>query len=253
MRILHISDIHYRKQLKNNNVYESILANMDSSLSKLDKLFSLINDIDCICITGDLCDDGTVGDYKTLRDYLDSLNIPYFVCLGNHDDKKAFYKGFYDIDYDGPYLKDEKFNGIHVISFDNSEYGYPNGYLDETRLNWLRDRINNQCIVLMHHQLYDLPGIPAISDSTKLKMILDESKVITVLNGHTHWYKQEGKYYTAPSISFRAKNEEESVVFYDCFGYCLYDVDANRVKLIECRESQSKLIGKWNPKKSKLY
>ncbi len=253
MRVLHISDIHYRNQFNNNNVYESILANMDSSLSKLDKLLSSLNNIDCICITGDLCDDGTSSDYKVLRDYLDSLNIPYFVCLGNHDDKKDFYKGFYDIDFDGPYLKDEEFNGIHIISFDNSQYGYPNGYLDEARMNWLKDKINNTCIVLMHHQLYDLPGIPKISDSEKLKKILDDSNVIAVLNGHTHWYKQEGKYYTAPSISFRAKNEEESVDFHDCFGYCLYDVDRNKISLVKYEESQSKLIGKWNPKKCKLY
>ena len=253
MRILHISDIHYRKSFSNNNIYESILANMDSSLSKLDKLLSSLNNIDCICITGDLCDDGTSSDYKVLRDYLDSLNIPYFVCLGNHDDKKDFYKGFYDIDFDGPYLKDEEFNGIHIISFDNSQYGYPNGYLDEARMNWLKDKINNTCIVLMHHQLYDLPGIPKISDSEKLKKILDDSNVIAVLNGHTHWYKQEGKYYTAPSISFRAKNEEESVDFHDCFGYCLYDVDRNKISLVKYEESQSKLIGKWNPKKCKLY
>ena len=253
MRVLHISDIHYRNQFNNNNVYESILANMDSSLSKLDKLLSSLNNIDCICITGDLCDDGTSSDYKVLRDYLDSLNIPYFVCLGNHDDKKNFYKGFNDIDFDGPYLKDEEFNGIHIISFDNSQYGYPNGYLDEARMNWLKDKINNTCIVLMHHQLYDLPGIPKISDSEKLKKILDDSNVIAVLNGHTHWYKQEGKYYTAPSISFRAKNEEESVDFYDCFGYCLYDVDENKISLVKYEESQSKLIGKWNPNKCKLY
>ena len=254
MRILHISDIHYRKKFGNSNVYESILANMDSSLSKLETLLNSVSNIDCLCITGDLCDDGDEDDYRTLKDLLDRFKLPYFLCLGNHDDKKAFYKGFYNKDYSGPYLKDNVFNDIHIISFDNSEYNYPNGYLDKDRLDWLKDKVNNypNAIILMHHQLYDMPGILALDNKNEFLKIINNN-VLTILNGHTHWYKKEDNTYTAPSISFRAINTNNGVEFYDCFGYCIYEVNNNSISLIAEKDIQGKLLGIWNPKGGKLY
>lgn len=252
MRILHISDIHYRNKFSNNNVYESILSNMDSSLSKLNKL--PLNDVDCICITGDLCDEGSAKDYQMLKGYFDKLKIPYFVCLGNHDDKLAFYEGWLDLfAVDEPYLCTNEFNGLNIISFDNSEYGQSDGYVDEYRINWLKENIKDNTIVLMHHQLYDLDGIPGLKNREALLEVLNDKRIIGVLNGHSHWFNMDGKYVTAPSISFRAKNENGNIVFYDCFGYCLLDVLNNQISLTKHLESQSKLLGKWNPKESKLY
>ena len=254
MRILHISDIHYRKSFSNNNIYESILANMDSSLSKVETLLNSISNIDCICITGDLCDDGNVDDYKTLKDFLNSFKIPYFLCLGNHDNKEAFYKAFYDKDYNGPYLRENMFDNIPIISFDNSEYGYPNGYLDEDRLAWLKDSINkfHSSIILMHHQFHDMPGIPALDNKDELLKIIN-SNVLAILNGHTHWYKKEDNVFTAPSISFRAINANKGVEFFDCFGYCIYEVNDSCISLVEEKDTQGKLLGIWNPKDGKLY
>lgn len=254
MRILHISDVHYRQNFSNINTYESILSNMDSSLSKLNTLLNEVKDIDCIVITGDLCDDGTSNDYLTLKRLLDDTNIPYFVCLGNHDNKQEFYKGWFNKDDNRPYLSISNFNGLNIISFDNSEYGHPNGYVDDNRLAWLNNVVSNSsnCLVLMHHQAYDMPGIPGLKDD-ELSRILNNRNVLCVLNGHTHWYKEDDKFYTAPSISFRAKNEDGEVVFYDCFGYCLYEVSNDSIKLIEEKDKENKLLGSWNPKQGKLY
>ncbi len=255
MRILHISDIHYRQQFSNLNTYESILSNMDSCLSKLDVLLSEVKNIDCIVITGDLCDDGSSNDYLTLKNYLDSIKIPYFVTLGNHDNKQEFYRAWFNKEDNGSYLSVSNFMGINFLSFDNSEYGYPDGYIDKDRLCWLNNvtSSNSNCLVLMHHQLHDMPGIPGLADRDELLKILNNKNIIAVLNGHTHWYKHNDKFFTAPSISFRAKNEDGKVVFYDCFGYCLYDLDDNSIRLIEEKDVENKLLGSWNPKDGKLY
>ncbi len=251
MRILHISDIHYRFKFTNKNTYESILSNMDSCLSKLARL--PLSDIDCICLTGDLCDDGSVDDYKTLKKYLDDLNIPYFICLGNHDDKKAFYKGWFNRDDDCPYLNISNLNGLNFISFDNSEYGYPDGYIDKYRIDWLSKHIKDNSIVLMHHQLNDLPGIPGLKDRELLLDVLNDDRIIGVLNGHSHWFNEDGNIFTAPSISFRAFNSARGVEFYDCFGYCIYEINNNFISLIDEKDTQGKLLGIWNPKDGNLY
>ena len=255
MRLLHISDIHYRKEFSNKNVYESILSNMDSSFYRLKNLINSINDVDCIAVTGDLCDDGDSDDYSVLKEYLDGLNIPYVVCLGNHDDKRAFYKGWLNIDSNKPYMGIRVIDGISFVYFDNSEYGYSNGYIDNDRINWLSDALDKypNSVILMHHQLYDMPGIPGLENRDSLVDLLNNKKVLAVLCGHTHWFKKDGNFYTAPSVSFRAINGKDEVIFSQSKGYCLYSILGDSIELIGENEKEEKFLGAWDPKKSKLF
>lgn len=254
MKILHISDIHYRSSYDGGNIYEDMLANMSfSPFLRLQKIINAVvenNDIDVIAITGDLCDDGTAEDYKTVKDYLNSLNIPVVVTLGNHDDKKLFYRGWFQKDIDCPYMKKTEINGYSFLSFDNSEYGKANGYLDEDRLNWLKENLSSNAIVLMHHQFEDEPGIPKLEGGEQLLDVLKENPPITVLNGHTHWVKQmvlEGiPVFTAPSMCFRAINKEDgSIIFSESEGYCIYELLENKLTVLKQFEQAYEEISVW--------
>ena len=254
MRVLHISDIHYRKSYTTKNPYEDMLSSMDSSFTRLQNVVTSVLErfaIEAIVITGDLCDDGGAEDYAFLKSYFDTLGVPVYVCLGNHDRKDNFYRGWYGHVCDKPYLRVHE-NQMTWICFDNSEYGYPNGYLDQRRLSWLAQQLkcHKNCIVLMHHQFEDLQGIPGLEQRDALCKVLFENPPVAIFNGHTHWIRS-GKvgqipYFTAPSMSFRAVNEVDgSVVFSQSHGYCIYDAKKNGVHLIVEEEVQEKQLAVW--------
>lgn len=252
MKVLHLSDIHYRKNYTNKNKYESMLLSMDSTLERLQKFMKTIDKVDCIVITGDLCDDGTCDDYTELKTYLDSLSIPYVLCLGNHDKKQTFYKGWFNKVDDKPYLGISVIQDIPFIYFDNSKYGYPNGYVDDDRLNWLKEALLKypKSVVLMHHQFEDLPGIPGLEKGDMLKELLIKESPLAILTGHTHWFKQGNignvSYYTAPSFSFRGLNVEDgSVIFTQAQGYNLYEISKESCELLKESAIEGKHLATW--------
>lgn len=254
MRVLHLSDIHYRKSYSTKNPYEEMLSSMDSSFTRLQSVVSCAMaqaHLDLIVVTGDLCDDGSVEDYAFLKSYFDTLGIPVYVCLGNHDIHENFYLGWCKEEKDGPYLRVFE-NQMTWICFDNAKHGYANGFVDEMRLSWLSNQLKNHanCIVLMHHQFEDLVGIPGLENRAQLQDVLMQDPPIAILNGHTHWAKS-GKvgtipYFTAPSVSFRAVNEPDGrIVFSQSQGYCIYNVNENGVFLEKQDEIASKELAVW--------
>lgn len=255
MNVLHISDIHYRSAYQNTNPYEEMLSHMDSSLERLKAVITdvmAVSSIDLIVVSGDICDEGSADDYALLKKYFDSLSVPVLVTLGNHDIRSAFYEGWLCEMKDEPYLSVMKKEGISWISFDNSLHGKANGYVDEKRLTWLKKQMseNDRCVVIMHHQFPDLPGIPGMEGGEKIRKVLKDYKPLAVLNGHTHWIKDEVldgiPYFTAPSISFRAINETDgSVIFSQSSGYRIYSVNERGVVPLKQDEKQGKELALW--------
>lgn len=253
MKILHISDIHYRSEYNGGNLYEDMLMGMSSPFMHLKEIVKKALDkfdIDLIVITGDLCDNGSVDDYKTLKNYFDSLNIPTIVTLGNHDNKNKFYKGWLNNDSNLPYMNKLELNGYTFLSFDDSEYGKNNGSITDNKLNWLKNNLNDKTIVLMHHQFQEEIGIPKLADGEKILDILKQKPPIAVLNGHTHWIKQMSfdgiLVLTAPSICFRAVNEEDgSVIFSESEGYCVYSLENNKLTVLDSFEQSHQQLSIW--------
>lgn len=253
MKILHISDIHYRSTYTGGNLYEDMLMGMSSPFLRLQSMMDQVLSkfkIDLIVVTGDLCDDGTDQDYKTLKKYMDSLNIPTIVTLGNHDDKKAFYKGWLNQESNEPYMDKFEIDGYSFLSFDNSAYGEAEGCVNEERLMWLKENVSKNTIVLTHHQFQDEPGIPKLKDGEKLLNVLKQKPPIAVLNGHTHWIKQmvleNIPVFTAPSLCFRAINEDDgSIVFSEAEGYCVYSLEDEKLTVLEAKEKEHQQLSVW--------
>src|SRR5579863_6575751 len=49
---------------------------------------------DAVLVTGDLVDRGTAEEYVHLKSLLDALRIPYYLLIGNHDDRAALREVF---------------------------------------------------------------------------------------------------------------------------------------------------------------
>ena len=141
MKLLHISDLHYRTNYdtgSESSSYQSALQRMMPPLCKLDDCLEKLGEdtvktLDGVLISGDLCDGGSSADYEALRIGLETRfsEIPLIITLGNHDDSTAFREGWLGEAPDSaPWHSITRIGDLSIIAFDNSDSNHSrNGYM----------------------------------------------------------------------------------------------------------------------------
>lgn len=258
MNFLHISDIHYRSSYPGGpGGYEKMLTQMQCPLKFLrESLKEAMREaaIDVVLLSGDLTEEGSAEDYRTLKACIMETtgDCPVIITPGNHDNKKNLRIGWLDMteeraeqEGDAPCHFVKELETAVVVSFDSSVEGCSDGNVDEERLCWLRQNLmeakkaGKPVILMMHHQLvYQLEGVPPIPQREQIMEILRETRPSAVVCGHTHHHYvgrvAEIPYYIADSMSFRGENlEVGGVSFEEGYGYNIYHLDENGID--QCR------------------
>lgn len=234
MRILFVSDFHHlNKYPQVESGYKSVFNQMDNSLITLKNIL-LNNDYDLLVIGGDLCEDGEVEDYRSVKDTLDKYNHkPYLITLGNHDIKENFFKVFTQFKKTNKLHYTKDFKQYKLISFDSSVHNNSNGYISSDDQKWLLEEINNsdkEIILLTHHHLLDYQhDTKSVKiDKELLKAILDKP-IKLVLTNHTHTpFFQKFNYTTlvnSGSLSFRAHSSLNNLIFDNETYYTIIEVN----------------------------
>ncbi|KVU43009.1 metallophosphatase [Burkholderia ubonensis] len=155
---------------------------------------------DAVLVTGDLVDFGRDDEYAQLRDLLAPLEIPYYLMVGNHDDRAALRRAFAD----RPEWQDGEFvqyafdvGAVRVLALDSQVPGASAGDLCDARLAWLAAQLDaardRPVIVALHHPPF-ASGIGhmdalrlAPAAAAKLDALLrGYPNVERVLCGHVH-------------------------------------------------------------------
>ena len=142
MRILHISDTHFKKSVKRNDrtVVSSIKKNYPSHL---------------IILTGDVVNDGQGDQYRTATNLLDPFRERLLVCPGNHDyrwegnfpeekcvDRYRTYTGYLT----PTEHRVTKKNGVAFIEIDSAfetlPFEFASGKVGERQRQWLTDKLD---------------------------------------------------------------------------------------------------------------
>ena len=260
MKFLHLSDIHFlRNYPKAESGYNSIFNNMTSPLIQIKRCIDRVDlkEIDFIIITGDLVESGTWEDYKVLKENLNKIfgDTKYIVTLGNHDNKEAFYKGWFNKEANAEsYNHVEEIAGVKIVSFDNSQYKNSNGMISEKQKKWLKEELSKDLdkdaiLILHHHILKDQFVTPSVEVDEEFEEIIRKSSIIGVFSGHTHHPYNgifAGKpYFTAGSLSFIGMNEEGGTVKFEesaGFNLCTYIDGKITVESIDVLEDR-KILG----------
>lgn len=245
MKLLHISDLHYRNRYefgKEPSSYQSIFLNMTPTLAQLDHCLEMLGagelaKLDGVLISGDLTENGTADDYRRLREELESRfpGIPLVVTPGNHDKKSAFREGWLgQKGDDSPWCHTVRIGGASILALDNSEPGYPDGIIDMQRCAWLRQaaeaEAGRKLILMMHHHLLpDQADFPACEIQDDFPSLLQELSISAILCGHTHQlYRGEYAgipYRTTAGISFVGQDCGDDVCMKEASGFSLYDIE----------------------------
>ena len=162
LSFIQLSDTHLRSHY-NNDPLEIVFNGLKNPADNLAAVLQNIDyeEIDFIAITGDLVHDGSAEDYKNLKSLVEGNvpgGFPVYYCLGNHDDKKSFYKGFYRIENKSASLDYvEEMNGYRLIFLDTSVDDMHEGYLSDAQLDWLEETLKENSeagsLLFMHHPL----------------------------------------------------------------------------------------------------
>lgn len=243
MNILHISDIHFRREYsRKSNAYERMLGKMENPLKILEFCLEKAiheNTVDLLAITGDLTDNGTAEDYRLLRKKIESITtgkIPIVITPGNHDHKENFRTGWLGTKGSWePYGISYETEDLAILSFDSSEHGNPCGRIADSHLQWLEEKLEDKkdrpVLLMTHHHFSERQAdIPCLDCKKEFWDLLHRYPVIGILNGHTHHHArgmiQDIPYYTADSLSFCGENLMDGTVrFEETYGYSLYTVE----------------------------
>ncbi|WP_428943724.1 phosphodiesterase [Pantoea sp. FN060301] len=194
--IAQISDLHIKAQGKLSYRKVDTLGALRQIISRLN---ALLPRPDAVVITGDLVDFGHEEEYLTLKEALQSLMLPYWLMVGNHDDRQMLRKVFADRDYLFQHPDFIQWEGecgpLRLLALDSTIPQQSPGELCEARLAWLANRLEAQprrpTLVMLHHPPF-ISGI-AHMDRQRLHhperlaaVIARHPQVERVLCGHLH-------------------------------------------------------------------
>ncbi|MEJ1964630.1 MAG: phosphodiesterase [Gammaproteobacteria bacterium] len=153
---------------------------------------------DLVIASGDLTQSGMKSEYAVLRGLLDTLEMPVFPCMGNHDARAAFRIAFSQLSQqiDRPGFIQYVVEGfpLRLIILDTVTGGSDEPAFCEVRLDWLRrelSRSNEPTVIVMHHPPFP-SGVGWVDAerpgwSAELGSVLRQfSCVRAIVCGHVH-------------------------------------------------------------------
>ncbi|WP_246797261.1 phosphodiesterase [Burkholderia perseverans] len=155
MLLAQISDLHIKRPGALAYRRVDTAASLARTVARLN---ALVPRPDAVLITGDLTDFGHDDEYQHLKRLLAPLEIPYYLLIGNHDERGALRRVFaeraelqtgefvqYALDL-GP---------LRVIALDSQITGQSRGMLCDARLDWLAAELQaaagRPVVVALHH------------------------------------------------------------------------------------------------------
>lgn len=198
MLLAQISDLHIKQPGALAYRRVDTAASLQRTIARLN---ALAPRPDAVLVTGDLVDRGSVEEYRHLKALLDTLEIPYWLLIGNHDAREPLR----DVFAERPELRAGgafvhyalDLGALRVIALDSMEPGHSAGTLCEARLAWLAKALDDArgkpVIVALHHPPFDC-GIGHM-DAIRLDaraaqaleaLIAQHPNVERVLCGHVH-------------------------------------------------------------------
>lgn len=207
MNFVHITDTHFRHQPMERNEHFPLDKIVDWDGVRLREVLRSAKSqkLDFVVITGDLVHESNAEDYRLFKILLDEElpDVPYYVALGNHDRRAAFFQGFWGKQAENaPYYSTFDQDGLRIIALDSClEDGYVKGQLGEAQLDFLKAELANPSpkgtLILMHHPMelvykfghgmVDGHGLVLGNDAEALSTLIAQSDVHAVLSGHTHF------------------------------------------------------------------
>jgi len=154
---------------------------------------------DFVWITGDLVDAGSLAEYANLREILGTLQIPWALLPGNHDERANLRQAFADQPYlprTGEFLHYVVEDlPLRLIALDTVIPGEAGGRLCQARLDWLSERLEERpdrpTMIAMHHppflsNLTEMDAINCANSAALGAIVAQHPQIERIVCGHVH-------------------------------------------------------------------
>lgn len=254
-RILHISDLHFSTDyFRRKTVYSPLMNQMNSPFRQLERLLGdSEHDFDIVLCSGDICEYGTVGEYATVKKYLDDyFGCPVLVTAGNHDNMVNLTEAFGLNSRDGELFEVHSIDDVRVICLNSGHPDFNDGFISEKSCELLKEELKEEIkktMVMTHHHLIPQQfSLPQAQYPECLREIVRESQIMAIVTGHTHHPFRtvfEGKnYFTAGSLSFVIDETEASqLLFYEEPSVLIYEVEDENIHCKKLSLGRQRNIG----------
>ena len=196
MLIAQLSDPHLRPA---GMLYQGLVDSNGMFERAIHHLNALYPRPDVVLISGDIVDEGTAGEYATARLLLTRIEQPVLVIPGNHDEREAFRRCFWDHPYlpvSGPlHFVVGDHGPVRIIGLDITVPGAHHGDMVDEAVSWLEGALalepDRPTIVMMHQPPFE-SGIAYIDayccrrGDRLAEVIARFPAVERVLCGHIH-------------------------------------------------------------------
>ena len=183
---------------------DTLVYGQFDTATALEKVVRALNEMDpgpsLVLHTGDIASHGSVARYERFAELMSSLQAPFVVIPGNHDDReslRAVFGGTSVLPATGPFLHYtvEDFP-VRILCCDSVIEGETPGELCAERLAWLANELTAQpdrpTIIALHHPPF-YTGMTGTSAKGLLRgggeladLLRQHSQVVRVLAGHVH-------------------------------------------------------------------
>jgi len=180
MEIVQLSDIHVGSQFRE-EVFEKVIDEVNSLKP------------DTVVITGDLTNEGLIGEYEKCKDLVSKLDVEKIIAIsGNHDYRNTGYLVFKK--YFPFQTINELSDDVVLVTLGTSRPDRNEGEVGYRQTLWLERTMkkyeDKTTILAMHHHLIGIPDtgserVTILDAGDVLRTILD-TKVDLVLCGHKH-------------------------------------------------------------------
>jgi Icc protein len=156
---------------------------------------------DAVVITGDLVDQGSAEEYRHLRTLLAPLEIPFYLLVGNHDERSALRQTFPEqawLQTGGEFVQYAVDIGpLRLIALDSLVPQQSAGALCAARLAWLEAELEAArglpVIIAVHHPPFvsgighmDQQRLDPASAERLAAIVMRHRNVERVICGHVH-------------------------------------------------------------------
>jgi Icc protein len=257
MKFIHLSDTHLVSG-RNGHYASDPYLKLKRATESINKYQS---DADFMVITGDLTDSGNLDAYEDLREILEELVIPYYLIIGNHDNRDNFFQIFSDIyDYQNSFTQFSLIKDNMFFLFLDTKFGdlHDGGFCEE-RFEWLENQLKANSklptYLFMHHPpfLINHKQMDDIGFRQKEKFweILSKfQNVKHIFFGHVHLLIS-GSYKGVSYSSIRSTNhqvallsQDKDLYFYsnEQPAYAIVNIDNDQVNVISHEYLNEELI-----------
>lgn len=192
MKILQLSDLHGVDP-------SDKIGNIDP-LKQLKKAVEHINhyhsNASFCAVTGDIADTASPLAYKSAKKLLDTLTMPYYPIVGNHDSRQPFLAEFTNTPTDNGFINYRVDSDNNVFLFlDTLKENHHDGELCNQRRQWLQNQLeqigsDKQIVIFMHHPPFSvmMPWMDGImlKNNQAFYDIIKDRQIAYLFFGHIH-------------------------------------------------------------------